>query len=68
MKITTQKMILIIYHLLKIITVIIRVIMTRIILSSLIQKTSKTVNVIINQIMQINFTAAQFLADHNQNN
>ena len=35
-------------------------------ISSSMQKTSKTVNVIISQIMQINLTAAQFLADHNQ--
>ena len=34
----------------------------------LMQRTSRTVNIIINQIMQINFTAAQFLTDHNQNN
>ena len=32
------------------------------------QKTSKTVNAVINQMMQINLAAAQFLADHNQNN
>ena len=37
------------------------------ILSS-IQKTSRIINVIISQIMQINFAAAQFLTDHNQNN
>ena len=37
------------------------------ILSSM-QKTSKIINAVISQIMQINFAAAQFLADHNQNN
>ena len=37
------------------------------ILSS-IQRTSRIINVIISQIMQINFAAAQFLTDHNQNN
>ena len=37
-------------------------------ISSSMQKISRIINVIINQIMQINFTAAQFLADHNQNN
>ena len=35
-------------------------------ISSSMQKISRTVNAIINQIMQINFTAAQFLINHNQ--
>ena len=35
-------------------------------ISSSMQKTSRIINVIISQIMQINLTAAQFLADHNQ--
>ena len=34
----------------------------------LMQKTSKIINIIINQIMQINFTTAEFLANYNQNN
>ena len=37
-------------------------------ISSSMQKTSRIINVIINQMIQINFTTAQFLADHNQNN
>ncbi len=37
-------------------------------ISSSMQRTSRIVNVIISQMMQINLTAAQFLADHNQNN
>ena len=35
-------------------------------ISSSMQKTSKIINIIISQIIQINFTAAQFLADYNQ--
>ena len=35
-------------------------------ISSSMQKTSRIINVIISQIIQINFTAAQFLIDHNQ--
>ena len=37
-------------------------------ISSLMQKTSRIINAVISQIMQINLTAAQFLANHNQNN
>ena len=37
------------------------------ILSSM-QKTSRIINVVISQMIQIIFTVAQFLADHNQNN
>ena len=37
------------------------------ILSSM-QKTSRIIYVVISQMIQINFTVAQFLADHNQNN
>jgi len=37
-------------------------------ISLLMQKTSRIINVVISQIMQINFTAAQFLTNHNQNN
>ena len=37
-------------------------------ISSSMQRTSRIVNVVISQMMQINPTAAQFLADHNQNN
>ena len=37
-------------------------------ISSSMQRTSKTVNVVISQIMQINSAAAQFLTNHNQNN
>ena len=37
-------------------------------ISSSMQRISRIVNVVISQIMQINSAAAQFLADHNQNN
>ena len=37
-------------------------------ISSSMQKTSRIINAVISQIMQINFTTAQFLANHNQNN
>ena len=37
------------------------------ILSSM-QRISRIINVIINQMIQINLTAAQFLTNHNQNN
>ena len=37
-------------------------------ISSSMQKISRIVNVVISQMMQINSAAAQFLADHNQNN
>ena len=37
-------------------------------ISSSMQRTSRIINAVISQMMQINSAAAQFLADHNQNN
>ena len=37
-------------------------------ISSSMQKTSKIINVVISQMIQINLTIAQFLTDYNQNN
>jgi len=37
-------------------------------ISSSMQRTSRIINVIISQMMQINLAAAQFLVNHNQNN
>ena len=36
-------------------------------ISSAMQRTSRTINVIISQMMQTNSAAIQFLAEHNQN-
>ena len=36
-------------------------------ISSAMQKTSRTINIIISQMIQINSAITQFLAEHNQN-